>query len=806
MRMDLERSVSAGPWGTEIATRPAYYPTTPMAGGGMAAAEPPPASDWQRYLTSVLRHKWTVVLITIAGTALGILGTRFLGQDYQSKAILWVERGNDRDRQQDRDVISAEVSNTTIDAPGWVQVVTSNAVLDSVVRQLRLSVEPKQPEDVAAFAGLQIHDELVPGIYTLKVDRAGRTFDLQNKDGQSVQKGAVGDTIGTGLGFSWLPSAAVLTPGRKLEFTLVAPYEAAQGLAHDLRVRIDEGSSFLVIQLKGKDPARITAIVNAVANRTVTVAAEMKRRRFQDLATILGDQYEHARQTLDTAENSLRNYRVRTAGAIGARMYNTDTPNAAAVDQSFALSAAADQLRRDREALDAVVHGTNTSVDGLASVDAARSSPQLTLAVQEITRKQAELRDLRTRYTDEAAPVVQLKQEIDSLQRQVVPAMAGEVSANLQSREAVLRPMINRAFSARRQIPTLELDDARLAREVSGAEELATNVRQRYEAARLALVSSLPDVRILDGAVVPHRPAVSLAPVLIALAFLTSLGVAMVGVVIRDGTDSKVRYPEQVTRGMRMQILGAIPHVGSRTFGGDAAAPVIEALRALRLRVLHSHTPGSGPLMVTITSPAAGEGKSFVSSNLALSFADAGYRTLLVDGDLRRGALNIVMGTDARPGLTDVLAGTAEMKDVIRDTNHIGLAFVSAGTRMHRAPELLLSPKLKDAIDQVKEGYDVIIVDSPPFAAGVDPIVLATITTNLMMVLRSGRTEMQLAATKLEGIESLPVRLIGAVLNDVRDGGAFKHYTYEDYVQSIGGQATTGRDAPRILQGVSSDD
>ncbi|HEY2804841.1 MAG TPA: polysaccharide biosynthesis tyrosine autokinase, partial [Gemmatimonadales bacterium] len=340
----------------------------------------------------------------------------------------------------------------------------------------------------------------------------------------------------------------------------------------------------------------------------------------------------------------------------------------------------------------------------------------------------------------------------------------------------------------------------------TGAEELATNVRQRYEAARLGLVSSFPDVRILDGAVVPHKPAVSLAPILVALAFLTSLGMAIAFVVVREGTDAKVRYPEQVTRGMHLQILGAIPHVGSRTFSGDAAAPIVEALRALRLRVLHSGQSNAGPTMLTITSPAMGEGKSFLSSNLALSFADAGYRTLLIDGDLRRGALNIIMGTDARPGLTDVLAGTANMKDVVKDTQHAGLAFVSAGTRMHRAPELLLSQRLREAVDEVKGSYDVIIVDSPPLAAGVDPVVLGTITRNLMLVLRSGRSELSLASAKLEAMNALPLRIIGAVLNDVRDGGAFRHYTYEDYVAAIGGTATTGRDGPRILQGASSDD
>src|SRR4029077_17914487 len=140
---------------------------------------------------------------------------------------------------------------------------------------------------------------------------------------------------------------------------------------------------------------------------------------------------------------------------------------------------------------------------------------------------------------------------------------------------------------------------------------------------------------------------------LVVMAFITSLGLAVLGILVRDGVDPKVRYPEQVTRGLHLPILGAVPNVGSRSGLADVMGPAIEALRGLRLRVLHSHG-GNGSLLLTISSPAMGEGKSFVSANLALSFADAGYRTLLIDGDVRRGTQHIVLGAKQRPGLTEV--------------------------------------------------------------------------------------------------------------------------------------------------------
>lgn len=800
--MNITRSLPAGPDDGAVTVHRSFEPPLHIAA---APSAPAPQSDWQRYFTIISRHKGLVLFVTLLGTAIGLVATRFLDRQYVAKAMLWIEQPGER---QDRDIISAE---GVIAAEGWVQLVTSNAVLDSVVRSLRLYLTPRDPADAAVLADFRIGEAVEPGMYRVVVASNGQDLELDRDDGTVVQRGHVGDSIGLAQGFEWAPPADQLPAGRRINFSVHAPYEASLELAQSLKVRMDLGGSFLLLTLRGPDPARVTATANAIAARTVALAAEMKRLRFEELASILGEQYLHARGTLDTAENALRNFRVRTAGVLGARgIAALTTARAEAADyaggsQPFVLRQGLDQLRRDRRAIDDVLRtsGTGLRVDALSVIPSVQQSPRLSLAIQEITRKQAELRELRVRYTDESAPVSQLRANLDSLEGAAVPALARQLSAELASRETVFTPRVDSAFGSLRRLPTLELDEARLSRDVSSAEELSTNVRQRYEAARLALISSLPDVRILDAAVTPRRPAVSLAPLLVVLACLTSLALAIFGVLVRDGVDPKVRYPEQVTRGMRLPIMGALPRVAvSGLPNGDDLAPAIEALRGLRLRVLHTQA-SNGPLLLTITSPAMGEGKSFLASNLALSFADAGYRTLLIDGDVRRGALHVMLDAPQRPGLTDVLAGKTAVEEAVRETSHTGLSFISSGTRMHRAPELLLSPRLKEAITALRGNYDVIIVDSPPLAAGVDPVILAAATRNLLMVLRSGTSDLSHAVAKMEVLDALPVRIIGAVLNDVRDGGAFRHYTYDasDYVQSVGGSATTGLDGPRILHG-----
>jgi len=179
-----------------------------------------------------------------------------------------------------------------------------------------------------------------------------------------------------------------------------------------------------------------------------------------------------------------------------------------------------------------------------------------------------------------------------------------------------------------------------------------------------------------------------------------------------------------------------------------------------------------------VTSPGSGDGKSFVSSNLALAFSYAKQRTLLVDADLRRGALHRVLNLRRQPGLTDFLAGDVARAPVLQTTSHPCLDFIASGTRRRDAPELLGSAAMADLVTSLRSTYDVIVLDSAPLGAGVDALALAKLAGNLLMVLRLGRTDRELAEAKLEILRRLPLRLLGAVLNDVRDESEYRAYAY----------------------------
>src|SRR5690606_12256671 len=208
-----------------------------------------------------------------------------------------------------------------------------------------------------------------------------------------------------------------------------------------------------------------------------------------------------------------------------------------------------------------------------------------------------------------------------------------------------------------RDIPERTITEGRLINEHELARSTYATVRNRAEQARLQEASSLPDVRILNEAVAPLRPSKNRKSVILFMATFAGLGAGLGLAFLLDLMDKRFRYADQITNGLGLSILGVIPEI-RRAKGQQAspeeAAQVVEAFRTVRLNLSHLF-PETGAIVLTVTSPMPGDGKSLVSSNLALSFAESGYGTLLVDGVTRSGELHRTFGTDRRPGLLDHL-------------------------------------------------------------------------------------------------------------------------------------------------------
>src|SRR5947207_8838763 len=227
---------------TEVVAR---YPPPPLR------PDSEPLAEWRRYLMAARRYRWMVLGVTLFGTAAGVGLSLLLPPTYLARATVWIQVPSARARDvRDRGPIwqgQLPISS------GWMDLLQTNVVLEDVVRRQRLYVTARRPDDSDALATFGVKDRVRPGVYRLVVDTAGHTFALTDTKHLVQLHGAVGDSVGPELGFAWVPPSGVLAPGRTLEFTVIAPYEAARVLTKRLKISADADGNFLRLELGGSD-------------------------------------------------------------------------------------------------------------------------------------------------------------------------------------------------------------------------------------------------------------------------------------------------------------------------------------------------------------------------------------------------------------------------------------------------------------------------------------------------------------------------------------------------------------------------
>jgi polysaccharide biosynthesis transport protein len=739
---------------------------------GWNAGPEPQASGLgaRRFLLAIARYKWMVLALAGVGAAGGYVASKLVKPEYQATGTLWIG-ADDKAALARGPLQPAEL----LQAQGWIELLRSFTVLDYVIQEQQMFLKTRSEADRPLFAEMRVEERFRPGGYKLAVDAQGRSYQLSSAEGVPVATGPVGSPVGREVGIIWTPTQ--LPAGRTLEFELRVPRDVALELTKDLRTMMSQDGRFIGLAYKNTDPELAAAVVNSVSDRVVVVAAELKRLKLDELTAVLEEQLRQAEGNLRQSELALEGFRVQTitlptenSMPVAPGLQMTLSP---ALSNYFSMKIESDQLRQSRESIERVLSqraDSSTMVDALAMVPAVNEAPEFKAALNEVVERRAMLRQARQRYTDDHPEVQRLAASLADMEQRKVPEIARGVAANLASRERESDGQIGMAGDELQRIPARMIDESRHRRQVAIDEQLFAGLRQRYEDARLSALSSIPDLRVLDRARVPHTPSNDQRLVLVLVSILIGVGAGVAGAVVLERLDPRVYHAEQVTRQMGLNILGAVPHVRISAGLPDAqtAAAVAEAFREVRLGLLFSHPQGeAAPFQVTLTSPGTGDGKSFICLNLSLAFAELGKRTLVIDGDIRRGTLHRMFGLDRTPGLTDYLSGNATREQLVQGTRFPNLDMIGSGTRMQLGPELLGSERMKALVKHLRDQYDVILIDSAPMGAGSDAYTLATLTGNLALVVRSGRTNRGVTEAKLSLIDRLPVRVLGVVLNDV---------------------------------------
>ncbi len=288
-------------------------------------------------------------------------------------------------------------------------------------------------------------------------------------------------------------------------------------------------------------------------------------------------------------------------------------------------------------------------------------------------------------------------------------------------------------------------------------------------------------VSVVRDADVPTAPVSPRTKLNLALGLAVGLAVGAGLALLREILDTTIKSTDEVA------ALG-VPALGTtiNSVAGDrrsaivdpgSYAPPAEALRQIRtnLQFVDVDNP---PQVVVLSSSLPGEGKTTTAVNLALSMASAGVRTVLIEADLRLPKAAEVLGVERSAGLTTVLAGRADLDEVLQPYGDNDLLVLASGPIPPNPSELLGSRQMAELLATLRERADLVIIDSPPLLPVTDAAVLAGHADGVILVARHGRTTRDQYTKAVERLQAVDARVLGGVLSMVPDKGAGSGYGY----------------------------
>lgn len=201
-----------------------------------------------------------------------------------------------------------------------------------------------------------------------------------------------------------------------------------------------------------------------------------------------------------------------------------------------------------------------------------------------------------------------------------------------------------------------------------------------------------------------------------------------------------------------------------------------EAYKTLRTNIQYSSFDKNAQAII-VTSSQPGEGKSTTSGNLALSMAQDGKKTILIDCDLRKPTVHKKFGITNSSGLSEVIVGKVDLKDAMKEFNK-NLTIITSGKIPPNPSEMLGSNNMQRFLDELKRHYDCIILDTPPVLAVTDAQILSRNADGMVLVIRAGRTKKDMVLKAKKQIENVGGKIIGTILNAVDSKNGRNNYYY----------------------------
>jgi succinoglycan biosynthesis transport protein ExoP len=450
--------------------------------------------------------------------------------------------------------------------------------------------------------------------------------------------------------------------------------------------------------------------------------------------------------------------------------------------------------------------------------------PQIrdSMGVQDLLHKRSDLNSQYTEAINQYGPnfpkvlrlqsqLKEIDQNLDREKRAVLVRLGSEYH-EAQQREELLTRTLDQQKTEANLMSERMVQYNILKRDAEADKALYDGLLTKLKEAGISAALQSSNIRVVDPAMIPSFPSRPEKARNVALAFLVGLVGGIGLAILREYMDNTVKTPDDVETLARLPSLAVVPafedskHDGSRTkslkeaIGNGHARHVelvaqhlpksqmSEAFRALRTALLLSQA-GHPPQVILVTSALPREGKTTAAANLAVTLAQLGDRTLLIDADLRKPGvgrlLNINGGKYA--GLSSYLAGVSSLDLVtVQHPSVPNLSAIPTGPLPPNPADLLSSHRLADALAQLRSKFKFIVIDTPPVMAATDAVILSVQADGVLLVVRSGETPKEAFTRTRDLLVSVKCRLLGVVLNAVNSRAPDYYYSYRYYPYSYG--------------------
>jgi polysaccharide chain length determinant protein (PEP-CTERM system associated) len=573
----------------------------------------------------------------------------------------------------------------------------------------------------------------------------------------------------------------------------------------DVQLQGGKGSPVFQISYRDDDPERAAAVTRQVAD--LFVAENIKDRAAQATTTaeFLDHELEKLAADLDRMETDFANFRKSQSGSLPDQL-DANLHQLERLDQSVLGNREAQTQVRERIAL---LQERMTSP--LFAEDGMRANSP----AGQLIGLRARLRNAERVYTEEHPNLVRLRNEIARVEKEVeaaaAAAEAGDLSrldpttrgimvqidreelqlAALQRKEAALQVRIEEVERRVEETPELTHEMQAMLRHIGNLQgtyrKLLTKKQEASLARNLEMAQKGERFKVLRPARAPRFPASPSLWITLPAGVAASLLVVLVLVLVSETRNPSFRSVARLTRSLGLPVLASVPRIDDDRIFEDGPPDDVDP----RL-VVHT-APESAPAeqyrsfvpvfledekrrVILVTSAARGDGKSLTCMNLALTVArDVNRRVLLIDADLRRPTAHRLLRVRAPAGLTEVLEGSASFEETVITTQIPNLSLLPAGRATKNPLTLLTDKTFLQLLEDARNGYDAIFIDSPPLMPVVDTKLLRKLADMVVFVVRADATPREAVLRSLKEMREVA----GVVFNQV-SAGSFRRYYYHD--------------------------